>query len=163
MSTDDELRVRTKARSVSRRVMRGFRPERLEQARLAAGISQAEVARLADIKAETVRRWEKGAASPQVDLLARVADVLGIAIADLVDIPEGERFPGDWRVVRGMTQPMLGAAAGVSTQLVGSVERGEVSLSDNLAKKLSTALDISEDELRASYERARRRPAGTPA
>ncbi|MGW0022160.1 helix-turn-helix domain-containing protein [Rhodococcus sp. NPDC003382] len=143
--------------------MRGFQPERLAAARRAAGISQRELARLALLNADTIRRWETGDSSPQVDLLARVTAAIGISIADVVTVPEGERYPGDWRVLRGLTQPMLGAAAGVTTQIVGSVERGEISLSDNVAKKLSAALDISEGELRASYERARNRPLGAPA
>lgn len=143
--------------------MRGFQPEQLVVARRAAGISQRELARLARLNADTVRRWETGDSSPQVDLLARVTAAIGISIADVVTVPEGERYPGDWRVLRGLTQPMLGAAAGVTTQIIGSVERGEISLSDNVAKKLSAALDISESELRASYERVRNRPSGAPA
>lgn len=143
--------------------MRGFQPTRLTQLRRDAGLSQREVARLARLNAETVRRWEVGDSSPQVDLLARVTRAIGVTIADVVCVPEGERYPGDWRVLRGLTQPQLGAAAGVTTQIVGSVERGEISLSDNVERKLSTALDIPEGELRASYERVRSRPAGTPA
>lgn len=148
---------------MSRRVMRGFQPEKLESARRAAGISQAELGRIVRIKAETVRRWEQGSSSPQVDLLARVVDAIGVTIADVVHVPEGERYPGDWRVLRGLTQPVLGAEAGVTTQTVGSVERGEISLSDNVAHKLSAALGIPESELRASYERVRDRPPGSSA
>ncbi len=111
----------------------------------------------------TIRKWELGESSPQVDLLAKVADLLDLAVADLVKVPEEERYPGDWRVLRGMTQPQLGAAAGVTTRIVGSVERGEISLSDNAARRLSAALGISEAELRASYERVRNRPLGAPA
>lgn len=143
--------------------MRGFEPERLAAARRAAGISQREIARLARVNADTVRRWELGETSPQVDLLNRTAAALGVTIADLVCIPESDRFPGDWRVLRGMTQPMLGAAAGVTTQIVGSIERGEISLSENMARKIAAALEITEDELRESYERARNRGPGESA
>ncbi|MET4614115.1 transcriptional regulator with XRE-family HTH domain [Rhodococcus sp. PvR044] len=143
--------------------MRGFQPEKLEKARIEAGFTQAELGRVVRIKAETVRRWEQGGSSPQVDLLARATAAIGITIADVVQVPEGERYPGDWRVLKGLTQPLLGAAAGVTTQVVGSVERGEISLSDNVARKLSAALDIPESELRASYERVRNRPPGAPA
>ena len=78
-------------------------------------------------------------------------------------MPIAERFPGDWRVLRGLTQPQLGAAAQIPTQIVGSVERGEISLSENMEVKLSKALGITRDELRASYERVRNRAPGTPA
>jgi transcriptional regulator with XRE-family HTH domain len=143
--------------------MRGFQPDQLEKARRSAGVSQRELARLARLNADTIRRWELGDSSPQVDLLARVTAAIGVSISDLVKVPESERYPGDWRILRGLTQPQLGAAAGVTTQIVGSVERGEISLSDNVARKLSAALQIPESELRASYERVRSRPAGTPA
>ncbi|ABH00921.1 possible repressor protein, helix-turn-helix family (plasmid) [Rhodococcus jostii RHA1] len=143
--------------------MRGFQPDQLEKARRSAGVSQRELARLARLNADTIRRWELGDSSPQVDLLARVTAAIGVSISDLVKVPESERYPGDWRILRGLTQPQLGAAAGVTTQIVGSVERGEISLSDNVARKLSAALRIPESELRASYERVRTRPAGTPA
>ncbi|MEU2005911.1 helix-turn-helix domain-containing protein [Rhodococcus sp. NPDC019627] len=143
--------------------MRGFQPDQLEKARRSAGVSQRELARLARLNADTIRRWELGDSSPQVDLLARVTAAIGVSISDLVKVPEGDRYPGDWRILRGLTQPQLGAAAGVTTQIVGSVERGEISLSDNMARKLSAALQIPESELRASYERVRTRPAGTPA
>lgn len=143
--------------------MRGFQPDQLEKARRSAGVSQRELARLARLNADTIRRWELGDSSPQVDLLARVTAAIGISIPDVVKVPEGERYPGDWRILRGLTQPQLGAAAGVTTQIVGSIERGEISLSDNVAKRLSAALQISESELRESYERVRNRPAGEPA
>lgn len=161
MSSDDDFT--RKARSVSRRVMRGFSAESLRQARRRAGFSQVETARVARIGADTIRRWEQGESSPQVDLLAKVVEALGVTIADVVHVPEGERYPGDWRVLLGLTQPQLGAKAGVATQIVSSVERGVISLSDNVSSKLAAALGISESELRASYERARSRPAGAPA
>jgi transcriptional regulator with XRE-family HTH domain len=148
---------------VSRRVMRGFSAEALRSARRDAGLSQTETARVARVGADTIRRWEQGESSPQVDLLAKVVGVLGVTIADVVHVPEVERYPGDWRVLLGLTQPQLGAKAGVATQIVSSVERGVISLSDNVAAKLSVALEISEGELRVSYERARNRPAGEPA
>lgn len=161
MSSDDD--ISGKALSVSRRVMRGFTPERLVDARRDLGISQAELARRAGVGADTVRRWEAGESSPQVDLLGRVTAKLGVTIEDIVQVPIAERFPGDWRVLRGLTQPQLGAAAQIPTQIVGSVERGEISLSENMEAKLSEALSITREELRASYERVRNRAPGTPA
>jgi transcriptional regulator with XRE-family HTH domain len=148
---------------VSRRVMRGFSPDALRRARLDAGYSQTEIARAAKVGIGTVRRWEQGESSPQVDLLAQVVEVLGITIADVVKVPKAERYPGDWRVLLGLTQPQLGAKAGITTQIVSCVERGVISLSDNVGEKLSAALGISEDELRAAHERARNRPLGEPS
>ncbi|MFF0818063.1 helix-turn-helix domain-containing protein [Rhodococcus sp. NPDC003318] len=143
--------------------MRGFDPHRLVAARVQAGMERGDLARLADISVATLSRWETGARSPQIDVLARVARALEIEIAALVSIPKDDRFPGDWRILIGMTQPELGARAGVSTAMVGSIERGEARLTDEVATKLSSALGISPDDLRAAHRRARNREAGTPA
>lgn len=161
MSSNDRRPGRSP--SVSRRVMRGFDPSRLTTAREQAGMSRGDLARIADLSEATLGRWEAGVRSPQIDVLARVARALDISIADLVVVPTEDRFPGDWRILRGLTQPQLGAQAGVSTTMVGAVERGEVRLADTTADKLAEVLGITPDELRAAYERARRRPPGTPA
>jgi transcriptional regulator with XRE-family HTH domain len=104
-----------------------------------------------------------GVRSPQVDVLASVARALDISLSELVSVPVDERFPGDWRVLRGLTQPQLGVAAGISTTMVGAIERGEAELSEQTARALADALSVNETELRAAYRRARNRPTGTPA
>ncbi|MGV9865120.1 helix-turn-helix domain-containing protein [Rhodococcus koreensis] len=143
--------------------MRGFSPLALETARKAATLTRSDLARVAGVGIATVRRWETGESSPQVDALARVAKALKVSIGDVVRIDPDQRFPGDWRVLRGLTQPQLGALAGVSTAVVGSVERAEVALTDANAIRLARALQISVEDLRAAHERARLRPPGTPA
>ena len=158
VSTDGQKRM-----SMSRRVLRGFDPGKLKEVREARGITRADLARRAQTGVATIQHWESGVRSPQVDTLAQVADALGVAIADLVVVPSEERFPGDWRVLRGLTQPQLGARAGLSTSAVARIERGEIPLPDSVALNLSKALEISVDELRAAYRRTRERPAGTPA
>lgn len=149
--------------SVSRRVLRGFEPERMVELRSSRGFSRADLARIADVALQTIHNWEAGTQSPQVDVLMRVVRALDIEMADLIDIPPTHRFPGDWRVLHGLTQPELGAKAGISTSMVGAIERGEARLTNNFATKLAVALGISESELRAAYERARNRPPGMPA
>ena len=149
--------------SVSRRVMRGFSPDRLSQIRRERNFSLSDLARLANNGRSTLHHWETGHATPQVDLLARAADTLGVSIGDLVHIPEHERFPGDLRILRGLTQPQLGREAKVPTATVGAIERGEAALTDEYAQRLAAALDVSIDVYRAAYERSRRRPPGTPA
>ncbi|GCE38460.1 hypothetical protein Rhow_001512 [Rhodococcus wratislaviensis] len=47
--------------------------------------------------------------------------------------------------------------------MVGSIERGETALSENVAERLATALNISVAELRTAHQRARSRPPGMPA
>ena len=159
MSTHDHLAPR---RRMSRRVTRGFRRDTFREVRLAAGFSQGELARSAAVSPSTIHHWEAGTKSPQVDRLAHVARVLGVRIDALVEIPESDRFPGDWRVLAGLTQPELAAAAGVSTTLVARLERAEVTLSDEACRRLAVALGITERQFRDAFERARTRPPGSP-
>lgn len=149
--------------TVSRRVLRGFVPARLTSLRESRGMSRADLARKAGLGGATVQQWEAGTRSPQVDTLALVAKTLGLPISDLVDVPRDQRFPGDWRVLLGLTQPQLGQQVGISTSMIARIERGEVKLTDENARRLAAALEIEVEELVASYERARDRPAGVQA
>ena len=81
----------------------------------------------------------------------------------MVDVPMDDRFPGDWRVLRGLTQPQLGKIAGVSTSAIGRIERGEGGLSASTRDSIASALGISPEELAAAFVRARTRPGGDPA
>lgn len=48
---------------------------------------------------------EAGKGTPQIDLLARVMAILETPIEHVVAIAPDERYPGDWRVIKGLTQP----------------------------------------------------------
>lgn len=148
--------------TVSRRVMRGFIPERLREAREIAGFSQGDLARIADVGRTTIYQWENGMATPQIDILARVVRTLDIAMTQVVVIPDDQLFPGDLRVRSGLTQPQLGKAAGLSTTLISAIEHGEVQLAPATADALAQALNVSTDTLVAAHARVRQRPAGSP-
>jgi len=148
---------------MTRRVMRGFDRRRFTAAREDRGLSVSDLSRLADVGQSTLHSWAAGRGTPQVDLLARVMDVLGAPIEAVVDIRPEDRFPGDWRVIRGLTQPQLAAAAAIATTTLRGIERADIGLTDINADKLAAALDITAAEYRAAYQRARQRPAGTTA
>ncbi|AEF43094.1 helix-turn-helix domain-containing protein [Hoyosella subflava] len=148
---------------MSRRVMRGFRGERLREMREACGISQQDLARMADLSAGLiVGRWENGERSPQVDLLARVARVLNKPIEYFVDISPEERFLGDLRILRGLTQPALAARIGISTGSLAELERGQKRLPPEVAQRLAGVLDFPVEAVIAAHEAVRTRPPGTP-
>ncbi|MBH5144258.1 helix-turn-helix transcriptional regulator [Rhodococcus erythropolis] len=148
---------------MSRRMMRGFSPAALKKAREARKVGRAALARSAGVSSSTVRRWENGQVSPGVDLLAQVAVVLGIEISDVVLVPVGTRYPGDWRVLKGLTQMQLAAAVGVTTEVIGAIERGERVVPDAIATKLAKKLGISVEELVAANRRAHDRGIDEPA
>ncbi|WP_293002577.1 helix-turn-helix transcriptional regulator [Mycobacterium sp.] len=147
---------------MTRRVLRGFNAQAFSDARRAKDISVSDLARLADVTRQTILNWEAGKGTPQVDLLARVMRILEAAIEQVVAIPPDERYPGDWRVIRGLTQPELAAAVEMPTTTLRGIERADAGLTDKNAAKLAGHLGISVEEYRAAYQRARQRPAGSP-
>lgn len=58
--------------------------QRLRELRLARGMSQAELARQAEVTTNYVSRLEGGGAAPGIDLAARLAMALGVPVADLL-------------------------------------------------------------------------------
>lgn len=147
---------------MTRRVLRGFDAATFGEIRRRNGISVNDLARLADVSSVTIFNWEAGRGTPQVDLLARVMRILDTAIEQVVPIPAEQRYPGDWRVLKGLTQPELAAAVKIPTSTLRDIERADRALNDVNAEKLATHLGISVEEYRASYQRARQRPPGAP-
>ncbi|WP_287041581.1 helix-turn-helix transcriptional regulator [Mycobacterium sp.] len=146
---------------MTRRVLRGFSAQAFAEIRRTHGISVSDLARLADVSAATIFNWEAGKGTPQVDLLARVMSILDAPIEDVVTVAAEDRYPGDWRVIKGMTQPQLAAVAKIPTTTLRGIERADAALTDANAAKLAACLDISVEEYQAAYGRARQRPAGT--
>lgn len=58
--------------------------DRLKARRLALGLTQAEVARRAEVTVNYVGRLEAAGAAPGIDLLGRLATALGTTAADLL-------------------------------------------------------------------------------
>ena len=113
---------------MTRRVLRGFDPQAFSQIRRESQISVPDLARLADVGQSTLYAWEAGTFSPQVDLLARVMRIIDAPIERVVNIPADKRFPGDWRVIKGLTQPQLAAAAKIATTTLRGIERADLGL-----------------------------------
>ena len=106
---------------------------------------------------------EQVAAEKAGDVLVRAAKALNAPLDTFVKIPANQRYPGDLRVLRGLTQPQLANATGLSTTTIGSIERGEVTLSDANAQAIAAALKLSPQTYQQAFERVRTRPPGTPA
>ena len=149
-----------RAPGMSRRILRGFRPEVITEHRATQGLSRGELARQAGVSTGAVAKWETGRSTPAVDTLARVAGVLGLEMTDLIDIPENERFLGDLRALAGLTQPQLAARIGFSSSTVADLERGHAILTEVQEERIAAAVAATRDEVRKAYERVRTRPGG---
>lgn len=146
---------------MTRRVLRGFDAAAFAAVRRQRDMSVPDLARLADVGQSTIHAWEAGRGTPQVDLLARVMRFLDAPIEQVVAIPVDERYPGDWRVLKGLTQPELAAAAKIATTTLRGIERADIGLTDQNAARLAELLGLNVADYRAAYQRARQRPAGT--
>jgi transcriptional regulator with XRE-family HTH domain len=58
--------------------------DRIRAARLHANLTQEKLAELAGMDRQAINRIEQGHQSPLVDNLIRIADALGVPLADLV-------------------------------------------------------------------------------
>lgn len=148
---------------MTRRVLRGFNAQAFADARRNRNISVSDLSRMADVSQSAIHNWEAGKGTPQVDLLARVMEYLETPIEQVVTIAAQDRYPGDWRVIKGMTQPELAAAAGIATTTLRGIERADAALTDTNAATLAKLLGISADTYRLAYQHARRRPPNTSA
>ena len=54
-------------------------------ARLAAGLTQSQLAERIGVAAQHVGRWERGERKPKIDALIRIADALGCDVRDLMN------------------------------------------------------------------------------
>jgi transcriptional regulator with XRE-family HTH domain len=147
---------------VTRRATRGFVPDALSRARQGRGWSLAQLSIASGVTETSLWRWESGAGAPAVDKLRAVLDALrpGEArtlAAEVFDITRADRHPGDWRSLLLLTIDELAAQVNTSAILVSRLERGLNWPRDPLVvERIAGALGISVEELRASYERARR-------
>ena len=152
----------TRRPHMTRRILRGFDAQAFAKTRQAHMISVSDLARMSNVAPATIFNWESGRGTPQIDLLARVMSCLATPIDSVIAIPPDQRSPGDWRAIPGMTQAELATAAGIATTTLRGIERADAALTDANAATLAALLDISADEYRAAYQRARQRPPGTP-
>jgi transcriptional regulator with XRE-family HTH domain len=60
-------------------------PKRLRELREAAGVSQAELGRSLGISQQAVGHWEAGNRVPPLDVLVRLAEVLGVTVNDFLE------------------------------------------------------------------------------
>ena len=148
---------------VARRILRGFRPDEFAKVRHRQGLTVSDLARMSGVGPSTIYAYESGRRMPQIDVLARVMGVLDEPIETVVKIDRNQRFPGDWRVLTGLTQPQLASRAKISTALLRGIEAADHGLTDAKATVLADLLGISVTEYRSAYRRAQKRPPGTPA
>lgn len=64
----------------------------LKQLRQAGGMSQAQLAEKMNVTRQTVSSWERGNSYPDIGMLTRLAEALGVGVEELLCVPRRRRF-----------------------------------------------------------------------
>lgn len=105
-----------------------FEPLALRQARLAAGLTQHQLAHLLGVAGgERVSRWELGLSTPRAETLAKAAELLNVDVGTFLG--EEAQFPDlrSLRRARGLTISELAVKVHVSKSTVARWESGQTS------------------------------------
>lgn len=116
-----------------------FRGDELRRLRHLAGLSQEEAAKRVQVGPGSWRQWEIGDQSPHPARLAALAALLECRVTDLVSVPE---TLAGYRILAGLTQPMVATKLGVSRQAVSQWEAGRMGIADQHIGSLAEALGV---------------------
>lgn len=142
-----------------------FSPDKLREARRAAGLSSEALAQKCDITMDTMYRWQQySGRKPRGYMLDKVCAVLGVQKADLMD--KRTNVPGamsynpelirnqfsryklvELREKQKLSTRELGKRAGVSRDSIAAWESGRSKPQYENLLKLSRALDVHHEEL----------------
>lgn len=120
----------------------------LRQARLAAGLSQAEVAKRARVSRTNYVSFETGKRTPGVSFLRRFAAAVGVETRDLVTLDPATATLRDLRTRAGKTQAAAAAELGYrSASSYANIETGLTTPSSDQIATLARFFDASLSEL----------------
>ena len=141
-------------------------PEALRAARVRAGLTQHELARLVGVAGgERVSRWELGTSRPRPEILLRVASVLEVSSTDLLGSSGDLADLRGLRVAAGLSMRDLAARAHVSKTTLGRWEADRVDQTPprSALALLALPLGVTVDEVERAIasSRSRRQPTAT--
>ncbi|NLG78888.1 MAG: helix-turn-helix transcriptional regulator [Firmicutes bacterium] len=124
--------------------------ERVRAARKARGLTLVELASRARLSYSYLSEIERGAKTPSLDALTRLADALNLNKSELVEMSEEEGAQGIGlgdklrlaREDRGMTLREVASAAGISSTYLSEIERGNVQPAVSVLKQLARVLHV---------------------
>ncbi|MGL5856971.1 MAG: helix-turn-helix domain-containing protein [Angustibacter sp.] len=139
-------------------------PQALRDARVKAGLTQHELARLIGVAGgERVSRWERGASAPRAEILHRIATIVNMRPADLLNPTHGEVDLRRLRVLAGLSARQVAEQAHLSVPTYTRWESGHIDRMPPAAalKALAEALGVKVSEVATALTAARnaaRRP-----
>jgi transcriptional regulator with XRE-family HTH domain len=132
----------------------GFDPGRLRQLRVAAGLSQRELAARAGTDRPTIAEYESGDRAPFYDRLAMLASALGVPPTELTQA--GASTLAELRVAAGLTQLAAAEHAGLIRTRYSALERGEVATLDpTIATRLAQTFGVTPAQIATAHAQSR--------
>ena len=131
-----------------------FRRDRFRAARLAAGLTQKQLAAELRIAQSQISDWERGDVNPRARALHAAAERLGLPVGELVDTDDPPTLR-QLRQLAGLSQREIAAQLGVTQQAYNRVERGTVALRPHAAATLAALLGATPDQVHAAWRRSR--------
>ena len=134
-----------------------FRHERMEAGRIAARLSQAEMAELLGTTQRRVGQWERGQTVPNAWSVVKIAAVLDLEIEDLMLTVEHGPGLEDLRNSAGLSVTQV-ATAGISLAAYSRLESGqrEEEVPSAIVMRLAVIFAVPEREVRLAVEVSRR-------
>jgi transcriptional regulator with XRE-family HTH domain len=130
-----------------------FDVERLEQARRAAGYSQAQLAIRAGIGLSTISSYVQGNSTPPAPTFVRLAQILGVATTDLAPMSEDPPLRELlWHA--GLLVEDVAPILNRSPLHTGAILRGDFPVPDVPA--LAQTLGVTPEKIEAAWHAARR-------
>ena len=133
-------------------------PEALRAARVRAGLTQHELARLVGVAGgERVSRWELGTSRPRPEILLRVASALDVSSTDLLDSNADLSDLRGLRIAAGLSMRDLAARTHLSKTTLSRWESGSVvqTPSQSVLALLAQSLGASVEEVERAIVRGR--------
>lgn len=125
--------------------------ENIKKARLAAGLTQKELADKCGIADSAVRKYESGRVVPKLPMIKKIADALNVFITDLTGSTAGPSFESDLeRYAYRLGQKIAGAGAKTYGEYIENQYRVWLQYEDGTTLEL-TAADV--DDLEAQLDR----------
>ena len=133
--------------------MERFQPALLLRARTDRGLTQAELARLAEVESSVVAMLETGAHRPSAPVVAALSTALQVPMDALAPMPRRPTL-ADYRQQTGRSAKRLAEELGIPGPSLSRVETGLLDL--RKVEEHAGLLGINVDELRRAWERGRR-------
>ena len=120
--------------------------EKIQEARSKTGLTQQQLADAIGTTTQNISQYERGVRNPKIETLRKIADALGVPVAEFLDeeltsMTTGERIRKA-RLRADMTQEQLAALLGVDRATISKYESGIIDPPTSQMNRIADLLDM---------------------